>query len=879
MVDADTLTEALTDPLDVTVGWVVRNGDASVRLFNCITFNQAVAAMTVRQYLSDPSEARRLLLGTPNLGRKTATELADLIGTIAALPYIANIEKPSPAKSVVPRATTAFRILFGLLVPVPFPSALMNVDISARLKNGLIQFEAAQAIQGRWEADVPNLGVVVAKWPEIRPKLLRQANLGRKTVAELEEIIETIVTNIVAMTSDVTEDSFIVSIESLTEKNLDPDLIDTLIKIGDRGDELESNPDIPDILRLLHGADPNVNLPPQQHVANVISALPRKEQDVIVRRFGMQGHSVETLEEVAGQFHVTRERVRQVESKALRRLRIGANVRAFNRLLIAEQNNVWRALTGDTDLLTPSDIQDGRSAIPPDFLLAIEVVHGRIVDWAASVGQVALGGWFTGSDEPKAIQRSISRLIDWARDAPGPIPFSAATAAIGVPERHLAIALKLRSEIWAFEDYLCPGHLGSQAKRTCRLHKLSLETGQLQPFDVTTIHRKYASAFPEDNSLPRVISLQLQRAPHLFFRMFDGIWISITSDPSIDCVWPTEIIPFERTDTVGANEFEGGSIGAWLYETLARTGPMRLVDLRSQAEADLPQKISQSSVGAVLQSNADFVRVAPGVYSLQRDVASLLDVFTPIPAPLLSSSQCRYYSMSRAAGDPIGLYPAWSTHFEAALCGWAEGNAAADDVYRSLLAVSEPMNWPVGVGDRLAWADRRRNYGSLRTPRLPPPEVLQRPSPADFLAASIYLRMTGSIAWTTVNRTAQRRLDSQKAASTLALLVAFGMAAPVDHWQQRHTALPLVTSVTSKIIADLARTGSVSWDQGALAALQAAPMHHELGYLDVNQVMEMLAAGDDGDAAASVANSGGLGDLDSIFGSDDWGSGFASDTK
>jgi hypothetical protein len=273
---------------------------------------------------------------------------------------------------------------------------------------------------------------------------------------------------------------------------------------------------------LLHGADPGVNLLPQEHVAKVISALPRKERDVIIRRYGMEGRSVETLEEVARQFHVTRERVRQVEAKALARLRIGANVRAFNRLLVAEQSNVWRALTGDSDLLTPSDIQDRRSEIPPEFLLAINVVHGRIVDWAASRGQVALGGWFTGSDEPKAIQRSIARLIEWARDAPGPIPLSAATAVIGVPERHLAIALKLRSEIRAFEDYLCPGHLGPQARRTCRLHKLSLETGHLRPFDISTLHSKYVSVFSDDDPLPRVISLQLQRAPHYFSGCLTG---------------------------------------------------------------------------------------------------------------------------------------------------------------------------------------------------------------------------------------------------------------------------------------------------------------------------------------------------------------------
>ena len=62
------------------------------------------------------------------------------------------------------------------------------------------------------------------------------------------------------------------------------------------------------------------------------------------------------------------------------------------------------------------------------------------------------------------------------------------------------------------------------------------------------------------------------------------------------------------------SEFEAGSIGDWLHEVLAKNGPSRTVDLRKLAETVFSNGISQSSVGAVLQSNPDFVRVAPGVY-------------------------------------------------------------------------------------------------------------------------------------------------------------------------------------------------------------------------------------------------------------------------
>ena len=50
-------------------------------------------------------------------------------------------------------------------------------------------------------------------------------------------------------------------------------------------------------------------------------AVPEREQDVLRMRFGLEdGYSL-TLEEVGLHFNVTRERIRQIEAKALRRLR------------------------------------------------------------------------------------------------------------------------------------------------------------------------------------------------------------------------------------------------------------------------------------------------------------------------------------------------------------------------------------------------------------------------------------------------------------------------------------------------------------------------------------------------------------------------------
>ena len=54
---------------------------------------------------------------------------------------------------------------------------------------------------------------------------------------------------------------------------------------------------------------------------DVLRALTEREAKVLRMRFGIDMNTDHTLEEVGRQFSVTRERIRQIEAKALRKLR------------------------------------------------------------------------------------------------------------------------------------------------------------------------------------------------------------------------------------------------------------------------------------------------------------------------------------------------------------------------------------------------------------------------------------------------------------------------------------------------------------------------------------------------------------------------------
>ena len=59
----------------------------------------------------------------------------------------------------------------------------------------------------------------------------------------------------------------------------------------------------------------------KEHIGEVLDTLTAREKSVLILRFGLNDGKARSLEEVAKSFNVTRERIRQIEAKALRKLR------------------------------------------------------------------------------------------------------------------------------------------------------------------------------------------------------------------------------------------------------------------------------------------------------------------------------------------------------------------------------------------------------------------------------------------------------------------------------------------------------------------------------------------------------------------------------
>jgi RNA polymerase primary sigma factor len=71
----------------------------------------------------------------------------------------------------------------------------------------------------------------------------------------------------------------------------------------------------------------------RKEVARALSTLTQRESDVIALYFGLDGNHPMTLEEIGEKFNLTRERVRQIKEKAIRRLRHTSRSKALKTYL------------------------------------------------------------------------------------------------------------------------------------------------------------------------------------------------------------------------------------------------------------------------------------------------------------------------------------------------------------------------------------------------------------------------------------------------------------------------------------------------------------------------------------------------------------------
>jgi RNA polymerase primary sigma factor len=118
--------------------------------------------------------------------------------------------------------------------------------------------------------------------------------------------------------------------EIASEMNLPKEKVEHILKISQETVSLESPVGEEEDSRLGDFIEDKISLSPQEvaiyqllkgDISESLRLLNAREQKILKMRFGLEGYRTHTLEEVGKEFDVTRERIRQIEAKALEKLK------------------------------------------------------------------------------------------------------------------------------------------------------------------------------------------------------------------------------------------------------------------------------------------------------------------------------------------------------------------------------------------------------------------------------------------------------------------------------------------------------------------------------------------------------------------------------
>ncbi len=118
--------------------------------------------------------------------------------------------------------------------------------------------------------------------------------------------------------------------EIAKEMEISPEKVREIVKVAQLPISLESPIGEEEDSPLGNSIEDRTTLPPvdaaskqmlKEQIEDVLGTLTHREQRVLQLRFGLEDGRSRTLEEVGREFNVTRERIRQIEAKALRKLR------------------------------------------------------------------------------------------------------------------------------------------------------------------------------------------------------------------------------------------------------------------------------------------------------------------------------------------------------------------------------------------------------------------------------------------------------------------------------------------------------------------------------------------------------------------------------
>ena len=663
-------------------------------------------------------------------------------------------------------------------------------------------------------------------------ELLRIPNLGKKTATEFDELV----------------------VDFLASNNLvsnDP---------GARpsGADKYRSSDV----SLLESAKPEQT--PSERYLN----LAQREKEILERRFGINLEKKKTLEETGQEFDVTRERIRQIESKAIRKQRSPHILQSWQLYVDENISSIMDAVFGSRVITKkPSELSG-------EFALAIAIVYGDLSKFLEQKAQLFEDNWVRPNLSILELQSARNRLASCVRvDGALPLSRSELAKALEVNGSIIEAAVSALDGYRAYSGWIIRGNATSRKRRIVNIMNLFHEGCIDSPVSLWDMKVAYWSNY-DDKCSGRDLLLCLQEHKTHFVNLRELGWMCLTTRQNKNLRKSTpEYVPNHNIpDELYRKPVKTGQgLANCVYDMFAKHGPQRLSDAAEIFGEEYPE-YAVSSMYPMLVYFAVFIRFAPGVLGIQAHCRDP-DAVSSARQILLRERDLDLYLLSRAAGWPNLRYPLWDPKMEQL---WANWLTEKEDYHHlgALLSVANIGRWEINESERVLWRrqkDLHEGYVSAPAMRVfSERRIDTRMLTTAFAAASIF----GYVNWMYLNQALGWRIETTRVGLVLALLVRIGGLKPTGAWNEPHILTKRGREISLSIFGRSILSGSEARDTIEEFLEEPTDSGIEFGWaeeLDFGQLLNQITdvsgqqeddpgvAGEE-DSAIEVAYEGFMGD-------------------
>ena len=548
----------------------------------------------------------------------------------------------------------------------------------------------------------------------------------------------------------------------------------------------------------------------EELIAQTLNTLKEKEKLVLHYRYGLAGNRRHTLEEIGKSFGVTRERIRQIENKAKRRLRHPSRSKRIKEALKRNEKVIWDSVCNDIGIVYKSVAQKHLlNRFSGEFELAIECCFNSIAKWFSAISNETSSAWYRSQFSESAISECLMKLDNAIY--PLPLPLSSLSRFMETDSKLLELAIGLSENMKVLDGYIVKSPAGPKVRRCINLHRILAGYGfkkRLSRDDLTDEHN---AIFKKEVCSVHDAEIVMEANTHLFLRMGNIGWCSIgpcgsqiglydDNDNNLSIAWFGE----SEADEDGPVNKPAGGIKVHLKKILREKGPCKYSDLVNYMGESKSSQYEAHGVPYVLRDYSDFMLLAPGIWGLSYDT-------TKASSLLLNERSCRHYIFARYAGEPIKFYPLWTYEMERRWCLWAEMNCYSS-LFKSLLSVSQPSNWNCSNIEKEHWVTKKYRLGHyLLRSNLDFIELRSLPSIMNIISVAEVTREIGRMSWILANRLISHRLDFGKGISALAIMIALGAVEPANDYQQSHFRGHELDGMVTRLLDERHKSGHFTW--------------------------------------------------------------------